>query len=99
MTADNYRTLQAAQRALDAGQYDQARTLFKKAALQDPDDYRPWVWLAGLEPTPQESTLNALAPRYTLTCTHGSCDENPTEGAKGSERGGDWGRCFRDVPP
>jgi lipoprotein-anchoring transpeptidase ErfK/SrfK len=47
--------LKAAHQAMKAGQKDRARTLLQEASRLDPNDHRPWLWLAGLAPTPEAS--------------------------------------------
>ena len=47
--------LKAAQQAMKAGQKERSRSLLQEAARLDPADHRPWLWLAGLAPTPEAS--------------------------------------------
>lgn len=47
--------LKAAHQAMKAGQKDRAQTLLQEASRLDPNDHRPWLWLAGLAPTPEAS--------------------------------------------
>lgn len=48
-------TLKAAQEAIAGGRTDEAYRLLKKCAREDPADYRPWLWLAGLAKSKQQS--------------------------------------------
>lgn len=47
--------LEATQKALKAGRKGEAARLLQQWVLQNPNDYRPWLLLAGLAPTPQDS--------------------------------------------
>jgi lipoprotein-anchoring transpeptidase ErfK/SrfK len=47
--------LKAAHQALKAGQKERARQLLQEASRRDPADHRPWLWLAGMAPTPEAS--------------------------------------------
>lgn len=47
--------LQAAQKAIRAGQKQQARDLLQQAIRQNPQDHRPWLWLAGITPSARAS--------------------------------------------
>lgn len=48
-------TLNAAQRAITAGRAAEARQLLQAYARENPNDYRPWLWLAGLTASPGQS--------------------------------------------
>jgi lipoprotein-anchoring transpeptidase ErfK/SrfK len=52
--------LQAARQAASKGQTQQARELLQQAVRQYPDDYRAWLWLAGLTSSAKAS-LNYIA--------------------------------------
>lgn len=47
--------LVAAQEAIQAGDKREARRLLEQAIRQSPDDYRAWLWLAGVSSSPQAS--------------------------------------------
>jgi uncharacterized membrane protein len=57
MTTQNGKVLKAAQQALKSGDKIRARQLLEQAARQDPSDHRPWLWLAGLAPSPRVSLV------------------------------------------
>ncbi len=48
-------TLNAAQQAITAGRVAEARRLLQAYARENPEDYRPWLWLAGLTASPGQS--------------------------------------------
>ncbi len=48
-------TLKAAQEAIAAGNTVDATRLLKRCLREDPNDHRPWLWLAGLAKTRQQS--------------------------------------------
>jgi lipoprotein-anchoring transpeptidase ErfK/SrfK len=45
---------ESAHRAIDDGHYDDARRLLKALVRTDPENFRAWLWLAGLSPSPAE---------------------------------------------
>ncbi len=47
--------LQQAQAAIKAGNAAEARRLLEQAIRLSPNDYRPWLWLAGVTPSAQAS--------------------------------------------
>ena len=47
--------LKQAKTAVQQGNHTQARQLLHQAVRQDPQDYRGWLWLATVAPTPQAS--------------------------------------------
>ena len=55
MTTVNGALLAQAQKAIDSGQKEHARQLLQQAARQDPADYRPWLYLAGIATSPVAS--------------------------------------------
>lgn len=48
-------TLKTAQEAIAAGNTADATRLLKRCLREDPNDHRPWLWLAGLAKTKQQS--------------------------------------------
>lgn len=52
---DHAHLLQAAQQAIQAGRKQEARSLLQQALRQNPKEYRAWLWLAGVTPSPQAS--------------------------------------------
>lgn len=54
MTGDQT-LLRQAQLAIKAGNTQEARRLLEQAARLSPNDYRPWLWLAGVTPSAQAS--------------------------------------------
>ena len=55
MTEINNPDLLAAKEAITAGRKDEARRLLQRYTRQNPADYRPWLWLAGLADSPSQS--------------------------------------------
>lgn len=49
--------LNQAKEAIEQKNQPQARQLLQQAIQQTPQDYRPYLWLASIAPTPQESLL------------------------------------------
>ena len=47
--------LKSARQAIQAGQKQQARDLLQQAIRQNPQDHRPWLWLAGITPSARAS--------------------------------------------
>ena len=47
--------LKQAKTAVQQGNHTRARQLLHQAVRQDPQDYRGWLWLATVAPTPQAS--------------------------------------------
>lgn len=60
--------LESAQKALKAGRKAEAARLLQQWVHQNPNDYRPWLLLAGLAPTPQDS-LDCVARAERLNPT------------------------------
>ncbi len=55
MSSANGALLAQARKAIKTGRKEHARQLLHQAARQDPADYRPWLYLAGLSPSPVAS--------------------------------------------
>lgn len=53
--AEAGRQLRQAQAALKAGDKHAARVLLQEALRAEPDNYRAWLWLAGVTPSPRAS--------------------------------------------
>lgn len=49
------RDLTAAHRALETGNLPEARKLLREVLRHEPQNYRAWLWLAGITPTPAAS--------------------------------------------
>ena len=47
--------LQQARAAIKRGDQDEARRLLERAVRISPNDYRAWLWLAGVTPSAQAS--------------------------------------------
>ena len=55
MSTTNGALLSQARQVLKTGQKNRARQLLKQASRRDPSDHRPWLYLAGLSPSPDTS--------------------------------------------
>lgn len=55
MTSTDSPTMQAARAAIEQGQRNQARRLLRTVLQAEPENYRAWLWLAGLTESPTAS--------------------------------------------